>query len=304
MATKEDVIKAASTGVSLPSAMPQKLEAIEKMLSGYQLKIDQVAPKKGLQASRITALAATTIWMNPSLLECDPRSILVAVMQLAMSGINPSKHMKEAYLIPYGKECQMQLSYLGIVKLATKSALIKAIWARAVYEGDYFEISLGTTEEIVHRRGPNFGNAAKFQEVYAVVEMANGSKVFEVLNKIQIERLRLKSPMQKSGQPTKGAWASDYDQMAKAKVVKAVLKLIPLEDEYRSSIFLDESISSSRDFDDMTASNIVQPRYPDENEGSAEVVTEPATELTEDQQRQADFDAQAKKEASLSDLAK
>lgn len=279
------------TQMAFPSEMPQKLEGVEKLLSAYQLKIEQVAPKKGLQASRIVAMSAAAIWMNPALLKCDPKSVLIAVMQLAMNGINPSKQFKEAYLIPYGKECQMQLGYLGIIKLAEKSAMIKAIWAEAVYEGDEFEEIKGTSPSIYHKSGPNSGDPKKVTHSYAVVEKMSGSKQHVVLNKVRIERLRMKSPMQKSG--INGAWATDYDEMAKAKALKQVLKTIPLEDEYRSAIFLDEAIASSAQFDSMDGRTDFVPDYP--TEGSAEVVTEPAKEPT-DAERQAELDAQLSKE--------
>lgn len=306
---KEEVASAA--GNSATRLTPKKLSDFENLLVPYAAKVSQIAPKKGMQADRILRMTAATIWMNPKLHECDPRSILMATFQLAMNGLNPSPQFKEAYLIPYGNQCQMQLAYLGMIKLCEKSAMIKAIWGDMVYEGDFYEEVKGTTASIVHREGPNYGDASKFIRAYAVVEKMSGGKQFKSLNKVQIERLRKKNKMQNNaqGQHARGAWETDYDQMALAKALKQVLKTVPMEDEYRSALFIDEQIATGDQFEKFDGVVTPVAEYPVDapQEGSAEVVPNdpPATEpLSEDQQRQAEFDAQMKKEASLSDLAK
>jgi len=273
MSNPKDLKAQAQQSSNLPAK--KKLSDFENLLMPYQLKISQIAPKKGLQADRILRMAATTVWMNDKLHDCDPRSILMSVMQLAMCGLNPSPQFKEAYLIPYGNQCQMQLSYLGMIKLCEKSAMIKAIWGDMVYEGDYYEEIKGTSPSIVHREGPNYGNAKFFIRAYAVVEKVSGGKQSKSLNRVQIERLRLKNKMQnnKYGTDPKGAWETDYDQMALAKALKAVLKAVPMEDEYRSAIFLDEQIATSEQFDGFDGVQPVKAEYPDEpKEGSAEVM--------------------------------
>jgi recombination protein RecT len=297
--TKESAKNAASASTGL---VKKKLADFENLLMPYQIKVAQIAPKKGLQADRILRMAATTIWMNEKLHECDPKSMLMAVMQLAMAGINPQPQFREAYLIPYGRECQMQLAYLGIIKLCEKSAMIKAIWAEAVYEGDFYEEIKGTNPSIVHREGPNYGDASKFIRAYAVVEKMSGGKQSKSLNKTQIERLRMKNKMQNNqyGTNPRGAWESDYDQMALAKVLKAVLKTVPMEDEYRSALFLDEQIASTDNFDSFDGVSPIRETYPDEpREGSAEVVPEtPAAETppATDAEIEAEFKKQAERE--------
>lgn len=292
--TKEAAKNAANASTGL---VKKKLADFENLLMPYQIKVAQIAPKKGLQADRILRMAATTIWMNESLHDCDPKSMLMAVMQLAMAGINPQPQFKEAYLIPYGTQCQMQLAYLGIIKLCEKSAMIKAIWAESVYEGDYFEVVKGTKPSITHRDGPNSGDAPKFTHAYACVEKMSGGIQFVVMNKLQIERLRMKNKMQnnRNGSDPKGAWMSDYDQMAKAKVLKQVLKTVPMEDEYRSAIFLDEQIASSDNFDKFDGVSPIRETFPENEpqEGSATVVDEPAADTppATDAENEAEFQA-------------
>lgn len=289
----------AQNSVAKPAG--KKLSDFENLLVPYQLKVSQIAPKKGLQADRIIRMTAATIWMNEKLHDCDPRSILMATFQLAMNGLNPSPQFKEAYLIPYGKVCQMQLAYLGMIKLCEKSAMIKAIWGDMVYEGDYYEEEKGTNPSIVHKEGPNYGDASKFLRAYAVVEKMSGGKQFKSLNKTQIERLRKKNKMQANqyGSEPKGAWETDYDQMALAKALKQVLKTIPMEDEYRSALFLDEQIATPEQFEKFDEKSEVTPVYPsDEPIQAAEVVNDTTTEMS-DEDRQAEIDAKLKAEQNL-----
>lgn len=267
---------------------PTKLKDFEALLTPYQLKIEQVAPKKGLQASRIVHMAAQIIWMNPKLHHCTPQSMLAAVMQAAMNGLNPSPQFQEVYFIPYGDQIQLQLGYRGFIKLCSKSALLNSIRADAVYDGDTFDVELGVHANIKHKPGPNYGDPKKVLQSYAIAHLQSGGVQFVVLPKARIERLRLKNKMQK-GAPS-GAWDTDYDQMAIAKAVKQLLKFVPLEDEYRSATFLDEHIASIDQINDKG-----EIEFPMSQEGSAEVVTEPAKEQTEDEKNQAAYDAEMKK---------
>jgi len=286
---KTEVAKAAQN-----STLPQvkKLSDFEKLLVPYQLKIEQVAPKKGLQAARIVNMAAQIIWMNPKLHNCSPQSILAAVMQAAMNGLNPSPQFQEVYFIPYGDQCQLQLGYRGYIKLCSKSAMVQAFRADAVYEGDEFEFELGMNYDLKHKPGPNYGDAKKVTHAYAIAYMNSGKQQFVVLPKIRLERLRVKNKMQQAN--PSGAWATDYDQMAIAKAFKQLLKFIPLEDEYRSATFIDENIAS---LDQVNANGDVEYNYEQSTEFTPVEILKNETELTEDQKNQAALEAQLAKEA-------
>jgi recombination protein RecT len=265
---------------------PTRMADFQQLFGKYQIQIEQIAPKKGIQSNRIIALAAQVFAASPMLQECDPKSMIAAVMQTAMMGLNPTPQWGEVYFVPYGKQVQMQVGYQGWIKLASKSGILKSIRANCIYEGDPHTTELGSVSKIVHSMGPNYGDPSKVVAVYAIAELRSGGEQFVILNKQMIERLRMKSPMQKNGM--NGAWKSDYDKMSMAKAIKQLLKMIPREDEWRSFDFVDESIAS---LETLTPDGPTTFEYP-ENEGSAEVVAEP----TEDEINQAALDAQLKKE--------
>mgnify|MGYP006280112547 CR=1 FL=1 len=202
-------------------------------------------PKKAMEVERIIGIGAHLISSNANIKKCDPASVIGALIQCAMTGLNPSPQYGEVYFVPYGSALQMQMGYRGWAKLAHKSGIIESISAFAVYEGDDFSYALGLHPDIKHVAGDNFGDQTKVTHAYAVIELRGGGKRFEVLNCRQIERIRTKSPMQKNG--INGAWATDYDQMAKAKAVKQALKLVPMEDEWRDVYLQDEALAPTLD---------------------------------------------------------
>lgn len=218
-----------------------KMSDIKKTLGAYRETIMQVMPKKAMEVDRIIAIGAQLLASNANLAKCDARSVIGALIQCAITGLNPTPQYGEVYFIPYGNTLQMQMGYRGWVKLSHKSGIVESVDARAVYEGDEFSYDFGTGAHISHKPGPNFGDASKTTHAYAIIRL-KGVKApkFEVLNKTQIERLKAKG---QSGQ----AWKTDYDQMAKAKAVKQVLKLIPMEDEWRDVYLQDEAFAPQVD---------------------------------------------------------
>jgi recombination protein RecT len=242
--SEKNQIQAAAQG-AVTSFQGAKMGSIQATFAQYRETIAQVMPKKAIEADRIITIASQMVASNPMIAKCDVKSIIGAVIQCAITGLNPTPQYGEVYFVPYGSSLQMQMGYKGWAKLAHKSGIITSIDSYAVYEGDAFSFGLGLKPFIDHVPGENYGDASKLTHAYAVIHLKGGAVKFEVLNKRQIERLRGKSPMQKNG--INGAWASDYDQMAKAKAVKQALKLVPMEDEWREVFFQDEAIAPSVD---------------------------------------------------------
>jgi recombination protein RecT len=279
------------------------------MFAKYRQTLARVAPEKGLDIDRIiTGCAIVFAGADGKLKECDPQSIVAAVMQCSMLGLSPNPAFGECYFVPYGGKVQMQLGYHGWIKMAAKGGTIKGIRAAAVYEGDEFKPLLGSDNRIHHRPGPNFGDPGKVTWAYAIATMASGHETFAVLSRRMIERLRLKNPMQ--GRGVAGAWATDFDKMAMAKAIKQVLKFIPAEDHWRAASMADESIPS---LDQIEAGSLEYSYPTDEIEAVIEAsatapaieapaqpvtVAVPHPELTEEQQNEAAFQAQMAKEAA------
>lgn len=224
-----------------------KLNQVQATFAKYRDTVAQVLPRKGIEVDRVLAIAAQVIMSNPMLLECESASIIGAVIQAAVLGMNPSPQFGQVYFVPYGKKVQMQVGYRGLAKLGQKGGTVRSMIAHAVYEGDEFDFCYGLNPKLYHVPNGD-SDPKKVTHAYCIVEETNGSKKFIVLDKNKIERLRLKSPMQKVGQPPAGPWATDYDEMAKAKAIKQMFsKFVALEDEWRDIILSDGAIAPTVD---------------------------------------------------------
>jgi recombinase, phage RecT family len=216
---------------------------IGQYLSMMKDRVAQVLPKH-LTADRVLQMAATTIHRNPAIAKCSPASLLGSVMQASILGFPPVDALGYCYFVPYGKDVQFQIGYKGLVELARRSGKIKMVYAEVVREGDEFVAAFGLNPTLEHK--PNFDSNKPLTHVYAVCHFNDGGYNFVVLSKSDVERLRLRSPMQK-GTPA-GAWATDYDAMAKAKALKQLSKYLPLNIDQAEAIATDEAILTPDSF--------------------------------------------------------
>jgi recombination protein RecT len=232
-----------------------KLPMFLKALNSYKDAVAQVAAKSGVGVERILAISTFVVKSNPKLMKCTPESIISAVIMAAMSGLDPNPARGELWFVPYKNQdgtfsVQLQTGYKGEKQLAYRSGLIESIYARAVYEGDQFEHIMGIRESITHKAGANFGDETKVVGAYAVAYLkGSNTPVLEVMNRRQIERIRLKNAEQrpgmynKLGEP-KSAWASDYDMQARKSVFKRLCeKELPSSIEWNEWMYLDGTIA-------------------------------------------------------------
>lgn len=218
---------------------------IGNYLKAMEPRIAAALPKH-LTADRIIQMAATTIHRNPKIAECTPASLLGAVMQASILGFPPVEALGYCYLVPYGKDVQFQIGYKGFIELARRSGKIKMVYSEVVREGDEFEAVFGLNPNLIHK--PKFDSEKPLTHVYAVAQFTDGGYNFVVLSRSDVERLRMRNPMQK-GMPT-GAWKTDYDAMAKAKALKQLSKYLPLNIDAQADLVTDETVLKPEDFKD------------------------------------------------------
>jgi recombination protein RecT len=218
---------------------------IQTVLNGMKLQISQALPKH-LTADRMIQMATSLIAKNPKIAECTAQSLIGAVMQASILGFKPVDSLGECYFIPYGGQVQFQIGYKGFIKLAQQSGQVRNIFAEVVREGDVFEYELGLYPKLIHKPNPEATGEIKY--VYAVAHLMNGGHNFAVLTKQQVERLRLRNPMTKNAVKPSGAWATDYEAMAKAKAIKQLIKYLPLSDTIYEASKADEAIIREKAF--------------------------------------------------------
>lgn len=162
---------------------------------------------------------------QPDLAKVDPTSLLSAVMACVHLDLMPNTPEQYAFVIPYGKQAQFQIGYKGLLELAYRTANISSINAELVFEGDEFRVELGTQRELIHR--PSFNvdrtNYNKVTHAYATAVLKDGSTVFEVLSREELNKVQATVKSSSSDTP----WKKWPEAMAKKTAVKRLTKLLP-----------------------------------------------------------------------------
>lgn len=207
----------------------QKVAAYFK---GLESRIAEVLPKH-VSPTTLTRIAITEIRTNPKLLECSLVSLAGAVMKSAQLGLQLGL-LGHCYLVPYGTEATFILGYKGMINLARRSGEIKEIYAVCVHENDEFVPEYGLHRNIKHI--PNFEDQGAFKGAYAVAHFINGGYHFEYLPKIEIEKRRRRSKASNNG-----PWVTDYEEMAKKTVIRAMFDYLPVSVDIMSAVHTDET---------------------------------------------------------------
>lgn len=188
---------------------------------------------KHINSDRFVRIAITTIRQNPKLAQCNQESLLGALMVSAQLGLEPGV-LGQCYLIPYGRECQFQIGYKGMIELLRRSGQLKDIYAYSVYENDEFEMTYGLNRDLKHK--PNLQDRGNFIGCYCVAVLKDDARAFEYMTKEEIEAHGKKF----SKTYGNGPWKTDFEAMAHKTVVKKMLKWLPLSVEFLEMANKDE----------------------------------------------------------------
>ena len=257
---------------------------LASLFDRYKLQIAQALPKH-LSADRMIQMATILCAKNPALKDCSVASVIGAVMQASILGFRPVQALGQCYFVPYRNkgvmEVQFQIGYKGYIALARNSGQIESISAECVYKGDKFNYELGLNPSLSHVPSDESDRSdfSKITHAYAVARYKDGGHNFIVLNRRQIERLRLRNASQKAGSPSM-AWATDYDKMAIAKAIKQLARYMPLSDEIQLGITADEAIIKPEDF--VKGGELGNVTYPEAEDAESIDVTDQKPEEDDD----------------------
>lgn len=228
------------------STQPQRLAS---MLEKSMEKLAAALPKH-LTPERLIQVVSAVNYRTPKLQECDPATIVAAVLQGAALGLDFSPTMGEAYLIPRWNdkikrnECQFQPGYRGLMKLSRNSGGVTSIRAELVYSQDTFVYEYNP--DLYFRHAPYPGdNRGKVTHAYAVARTTDGEHLIQVMRADEIEAIHQRSDnfksARKNGKPEFGPWVSDWGEMAKKTVLKRLCKHLPMSVELAQAIDADNT---------------------------------------------------------------
>lgn len=218
----------------LAEVRPSQDAAFPALLERAKSEIEKALPKH-LTADRMARIALTAFRRNPSLGNCDPRSVLAAVIQASQLGLEPDT-LGRSYLIPYGRDCQLVPGWKGLLDLAHRTNTGISLWTGAVYAGDILEYGIGDSPYVLHKPtgecDPN-----KLTHVYCVARM-KGVK-FPIVEVWTMERVnKHRDRYNKVG---KRHYSFSHPEMFARKVVLLqVLKYLPASPELATAIELND----------------------------------------------------------------
>lgn len=220
------------TGTAGTAVAEKKQKTIFDVIQSGAKQFATALPKH-INSDRFVRIAITTIRQNPKLAQCNQESLLGALMVSAQLGLEPGV-LGQCYLIPYGRECQFQIGYKGMIELLRRSGQLKDIYAYSVYENDEFEMTYGLDRDLKHK--PNLQNKGNFIGCYCVAVLKDDARAFEYMTKEEIEAHGKKF----SKTYGNGPWKSDFEAMAHKTVVKKMLKWLPVSVEFLEMANKDE----------------------------------------------------------------
>jgi recombination protein RecT len=210
-----------------------KMGSFKRFLAANERKIATAIPNS-LKPDRMLRLIVTEAERMPSLLDCDEMSLWSSVIQAAQLGLEVGGVLGEAYLIPYGKKCQLVIGYKGFLTLAYRSGKVKQVDAVVVHAADEFHFTRGT-EPRIHHVPSQQQDPGPVTHAYAVVHTTMGGKHFEVMTLAELEEIRNSSPGKNSG-----PWKDHTEEMYKKTVFRNAFKWAPKSATENKAVALDE----------------------------------------------------------------
>lgn len=209
---------------------------------------------KHLNPERMMKLIANAIRTTPKLAECEPMSLLGALMTCASLGLEPNTVLGHAYLIPFNNkrkgvvEVQLVIGYKGLADLARRSGQIIAMHADVVYSDDaLWSFEYGSDAHLRHKPGPRRGEKT---HAYCHVKMRltdeRDGEAFVVLPWAEIMKTRDQSQGWQTavrfGKTAESPWTVHEDRMAAKTAVRRMANAgeMPLSIEFQRGLEVDE----------------------------------------------------------------
>lgn len=204
---------------------------VEKELAPWQSAI-QSARERFEKNSNLVSYDKESIFAMQAIMKTDfamkianqnPTSVKMAMINVASTGLTLNPANGYAYLVPRDNAIHLDISYKGLIKIATDTGAIR--WARAelVHEADAF-VYHGPAMAPEHRSEP-FKERGEAIGVYCIAKTSDGDILTEIMPREELEKIRSKSMAYAKSKS--GPWAEWFDQMAKKSVIKRASKTWP-----------------------------------------------------------------------------
>jgi recombination protein RecT len=230
-----------------------KSQQIGDILNLYKAQISQAIPKH-VTAERIIQLCTMVIARNPKIKDCDTASIIGAVMQASILGLDVTPQFGQFFFIPRKNkntgqiECVPLIGYKGYIQLMRRSGEVSTVYAHVVRQGDYFEYEYGLNPKLSHR--PADENRGELTHAYAVIRFKDGGFIFEVRTKADVMKAKAHSQAKDSDY---SPWNTEEEEwMWRKTAVRGLSNYAPLSAEFITAAVADGVALSPEMFDSKT----------------------------------------------------
>jgi recombination protein RecT len=160
----------------------------------------------------------------------NPDALQAAITNIAAIGISLNPAVKEAYLVPRGNQVCLDISYIGLIKLATDTGAIAWAQAEIVKKNDKFTYN-GVGQAPTHHMDP-FSDRGEVVGVYCVARLSTGEFLSTIMTVQECHAIRDRS----SQAAQKGPWKDFPEEMYKKTVIKRASKLWPKSERLDTAV--------------------------------------------------------------------
>jgi len=193
------------------------LDLLERM----RPELEKMLPRE-ITAERFVRIVTTEVRRTPALLDCQPESLLGAMMLSAQLGLEPGP-LGLVYFVPFKSQVEFVVGYRGYLELALRSGMVKDVFAANVREGDEFDYVYGTQAKLSHRP-MGADDDREIVASYAVARLRTGGTPFIVTYHEDWERARAASAL---GSKNLGPWRDDRAAMIRKTSVRRLEPFLP-----------------------------------------------------------------------------
>ncbi|MDP3909434.1 MAG: recombinase RecT [Gemmatimonadales bacterium] len=244
--------------MSNPPATP--MQDLEGLLRGHTKRFLGALGRSEDAVARFCSAMMSWAQRTPDLFDClrttkGRASLISSVLAAANVGLSLDGVTGQAYILPFkqrdvGMTATLIVGYRGMVQLMYRSGLVRAVNARAVFEGEPFEYELGIAKVCRHRPQSRRGrlwipDLAKVTNVYAYFETTSGGTEFEPMTWGEVLEIKKMSRGAESKfSPWNSPQASTVIAMGLKTVLRRLAKWAPMAAQVQRVIASDESFDN------------------------------------------------------------
>lgn len=211
--------------------MSSGIQIISDLVYGMRDQFAAVSQRDSLVFEKEAAFAVQIFQNNDYALRLalkNQQSVIDAMINVAAIGVSLSPARKQAHLVPRDGRISLDISYMGLIDIATDAGSIRWAQAYAVHQNDKFVFN-GAGNLPTHNCDPFSSNRGDVVGVYVVAKTNDGDYLTHTMGIDMINAIRDRSVAWKAwiNNGRSCPWVTDWLEMAKKTCVKQASKYWP-----------------------------------------------------------------------------